>query len=102
NGLDEPLRRNDVVLQVRNSIHPANLRVRTDDHVTGCDGLLPVVSASQIGLDNPDVWMQLSQDGSVGGMFVDCHDVFVLVCLQTRNKVLADETGRTSNCNSWQ
>jgi hypothetical protein len=100
--LDKPPGRNDVVLHVGNSINPANLGVCTDDHITGCDSLLPAVSASEIGLDDPDVGVQPSQDRSVGGMFVDCHDVSVLMRLQTQNKVLADETGGAGNRNRWR
>ena len=100
--LEQPLRRDDVVLLVRSPVDPSNLCVGADNYFAGRNRILPVIGARQIGLDDPDVGMQSSQDRGVDGVFVDSNNVSVLACLETRDQVLADETGRASNGDAWR
>ena len=87
---------------VRSPVDSSDLCVGADNYVAGRNRILPVIGVRQIGLDDPDVGMQSSQDRGVGGVFVDRNNVSVMARLETRDQVLADETGRAGNGDAWR
>src|SRR3954468_16919080 len=89
--------RGDIVCLVFRLIKSSDLRL-IDDHGIGArEGVYPLSGLREIRLDNPNVWMYLTEQAHVGWMLVDADELQIRPRLQARDEILPDKAGGPSD-----
>jgi hypothetical protein len=98
-GFDEAFGGGDVVANILVKKESADLGVADDEMSAAFEFVLPGAGLGEVGLDDAEAGMQLSEEGSVCRVLVDGNQLVEVFTFETRNQILADETCSTCDHN---